>query len=112
MAGLAESIETGVTGVLNAFITTTSANISVSLIPLALTGATIYVFMIGWAVARGDMQNSLNSIVWKFFRIALIAAVALGGGAYQAVVIDFIQGIESIFQQLQQGFFWNTLPDR
>lgn len=71
--------------------------------PLAVTGVTIYLFMMGWAIARGEVQNSLSTTLAKAFKISLITSVALVGGAYQSIVIDFINGIEGIFIQAIGG---------
>ena len=95
--GMAKEFQLGVENAVGAYATTVSSTLATSLIPIAVTGVTIYIFMMGWAIARGEVQNSMSSTIGKAFKISVICAIALGGGTYQSVVIEFINGIEGIF---------------
>jgi type IV secretion system protein VirB6 len=95
--GLATEMETAIDGLLNTFILSKSAALCSALIPLAITGVTIYIITMGWAIMRGDTNDSFHTALWKFFKITIIGAVALGGGAYQSVIVSFIQGIPGVF---------------
>ena len=95
--GIANHLQLGVENAVGSYATTISSTLATSLIPIAVTGVTIYIFMMGWAIARGEVQNSMSSTIGKAFKISVICAIALGGGTYQSVVIEFINGIEGIF---------------
>jgi type IV secretion system protein VirB6 len=95
--GLAKAIQDGVEVAVKTYATDVSAAMAATLLPIALTGVTIYLIVIGWAIARGEVHNSISTLTWKVFKIGLIGAIALGGGAYQAYVIDGITGIEGVF---------------
>jgi type IV secretion system protein VirB6 len=103
MAGVATSIEAGVQEIVDTFATTTSASLAGALTPVALGGITIYLIIIGYAIARGEVTNSLPTIVWKCVRMTIICTIALGGGAYQQYVVDAANGIEGIFNQALGG---------
>lgn len=95
--GIATTLQTGVETAVLTFANLKSAALAAALVPVAVTGATIYVFLIGWAIARGELHNPLSTTLWKFFKIAAIGSIALGGGMYQSYVIEFITGIEGVF---------------
>jgi type IV secretion system protein VirB6 len=101
--GLAKAIQDGVEVAVKTYATDVSASLCAALMPIALTGVTIYLIVIGWAIARGEVQNSISTLTWKVFKIGLIGAIALGGGAYQASVIDGISGIEGVFTNAMGG---------
>lgn len=92
---IATELEAGIDAYMNNFVTSTSSSLCSALIPLALTGVTIYIIVMGWAVMRGEAHDSLHTATWKLFRLTLIGAIALGGGAYQANVVDLVNGLQS-----------------
>lgn len=92
--GVATTLDAGVSAYLDTFVTATSSGVASALAPLALTGVTIYIIVMGYAIAQGEVQDSVPTMVRRLFRLSLIAAVALGGGVYQSVVIDFVTGIQ------------------
>jgi type IV secretion system protein VirB6 len=96
MGGYASYLEDAVDQILANFVTAKSAALCGMLLPLALAGTTIYVLTMGYAVARGEAHDSFHSILWQWFKVSMISAVALGGGEYQAVVIDSINAIPGI----------------
>lgn len=95
--GVAAYLQTGIETTVQTYATSKSAALAGALAPLAVTGVTIYIMLIGWAAARGELHNSLNTILWKFFKITFIGSIAIGGGMYQQYVIDGISGLEGIF---------------
>lgn len=100
---IAQALQQGVETTVSVYATSKSAALAATLTPIALTGVTIYLFIIGWAIARGEVHNSLNTLVWKVFKIALVSSIALGALAYQQYAIDFFSGIEGIFTNAMGG---------
>ena len=97
--GLATAIETKIDTLLNTFVTNASSSLCSALVPVALTGATIYLILMGWAIARGEAQDSFHTFLVKSAKMAFVAALALGGGEYQGSVVDGITGIQGAFTQ-------------
>ncbi len=97
--GLATAIETKIDTLLNTFVTNASSSLCSALVPVALTGATIYIILMGWAIARGEAQDSFHTFLVKAAKMAFVAALALGGGEYQGSVVDGITGIQGVFTQ-------------
>jgi type IV secretion system protein VirB6 len=92
--GIATIAEQAVDGLLTNFVTTKSAAVSSMLVPVALTGVTIYIMMLGFAVVRGETQDPLHTVLWKLFKIGFIAGIALSGGEYQGTVIEGVTGLQ------------------
>lgn len=92
--GVATQVETAIDTLLAGFVSSKSAAIAASLAPIAITGVTIYVIIIGWAIMRGDAQDPFHTALWKFFKITFIGALALGGAQYQSAIVDGITGIQ------------------
>lgn len=97
--GIATAIETAIDGLLNTFVASKSAALCSALVPVAITGVTIYIMIIGYAVIRGEAHDSLHTILWKLFRISMIAGVALSSGEFQGTIVDGINGIQGVFVQ-------------
>lgn len=95
--GIATEIETAIDGLLNTFVSTKSAALCGILMPVALTGTTIYLLIMGYAVMRGEAHDSLHTVLWKWFKITMIAGVALSAGEYQGSIVDGLQGIQGAF---------------
>ncbi|ESQ92559.1 type IV secretion system protein [Asticcacaulis benevestitus] len=94
MAGLASEIETAIDALLNTFVTEKSAAVCGVLTPVALTGATLYILMIGYAIIRGEAHDPIHTSLWKFVKMAFVAAAALGVGTYQGDVLNAFYGIQ------------------
>ncbi|WP_367126930.1 type IV secretion system protein [Ralstonia sp. CP] len=92
--GIATIAEQAVDGLLTNFVTTKSAAVSSMLVPVALTGVTIYIMMLGFAVVRGETQDPLHTVLWKLFKIGFIAGIALSSGEYQGTVIEGVTGLQ------------------
>lgn len=95
--GIATKIEQSIDLLLANYVTSKSAAVCGALVPLALTGVTIYIITIGWAIMRGDAQDSFHTALWKMFKIAMIVSIALTAGNYQAYAVNFIEGIQGAF---------------
>lgn len=81
------------------YATSQSAALCSALVPIAVTGITIYFTLMGFAVLRGAVQDTINTLAWKVLRVALIASLALGGGVYQSYVINGMNSLEGAFAQ-------------
>lgn len=97
--GIATEVEAAIDTLLSTFVSTKSAALCAALLPLALTGVTIYLITMGWAIMRGEAQDSFHTFLWKSFKIVMIVGVALSAGEYQGSVVDGIQGIQGAFVQ-------------
>jgi type IV secretion system protein VirB6 len=97
--GIATKLEQGIDALLAGFITSKSQALCSALMPLALTGVTIYIILTGYLIATGRVNDSLTHFLWKALKIAFIGAIALGGGMYQSYIVEAILGIQGIFTQ-------------
>lgn len=103
MAGVATYIENAIDQLLANFVTAKSAAFCAALAPLALTGTTIYIMIMGYAVMRGEAHDSLHTVLWKWFKVSMVAGVALSGGEYQATVVEGINAIPGILSAVFGG---------
>lgn len=95
--GIATDVDDQVTILLNQFVTRTSTSLCETLQPIAVVAIGIYLFTIGWRVIRGHSPDTFPTILMHFFKIAIIATIALVGGHYQQMVIDSIEWIQVAF---------------
>jgi len=95
--GIATSVETAINTLLNNYVTTNSTAVSNALQPVALTGVSIYLLAMGWAIARGEVHDSIPTAALKFFKISVICAIALTAGEYQTYAIAAVQGVQGLF---------------
>lgn len=107
--GIATSLEATIDSALRAFVSQKSAALCGAIAPVALTAITIYVMMMGYAIARGEVQDSLNMFIKKVFKITIITSIALGGGAYQTYIIDFVYGIQGLLISTFYGSGTDTI---
>lgn len=98
--GAVTALETKINTLLGSYVTNVSSNIASSIVPLALTGATVYILIIGYSIATGASEDSIYTALWKFFKITFVAAIALSGGVYQQIIVDAINGLESAIIQM------------
>jgi type IV secretion system protein VirB6 len=75
-------------------------NIITNITPLVLLGMTIYFCMYGFMILNGSVGDSFNDLVKQFFRIGLIASIALAGGMYQSHLADIVINLPSDFAKL------------
>ena len=102
--GIAQEVETAITFLLDSFVSSKSAALCSAIVPIALTGATIYVILMGFAIMRGEANDSLQTFLWKSFRMALIAGIALNVGTYQNMIIDGSEGLVGALLHSLSGF--------
>lgn len=95
--GFATSIETEMSNFLGVFVNGISSQICSALKYPATIAFTIYILLIGYAVSRGEIQDSMNHLTKKIMSWAFIVGIALGGGAYQSYIVSFALGIQETF---------------
>lgn len=86
--GIAHSVESAIDMLLATFVTGKSAALCAALVPFAITGATIHLLLMGFAIMRGETGDPVHTFAWKSFRIAFIASLALSVGTYQEIVVE------------------------
>ncbi|BEV13143.1 type IV secretion system protein (plasmid) [Asticcacaulis sp. DW145] len=94
MPGIASEIETSVDALLNTYVTAKSAAVCGILTPVALTGVTLYIVIIGYAIMRGEAHDPLHTALWKFVKMAFVATAALSAGVYQGDILNAFYGIQ------------------
>lgn len=101
--GIAQEIEAAIDEILTSTVSSASVSLCAALAPIALTGATIYLIVMAFTISRGDAGDPVHTIVWRSFRMALIAGIALSAGAYQANVIEGTAALESALIESMSG---------
>ena len=101
--GIATALETAVDTLLNNYVTTKSAAVSAAIAPVALTGVTVYVILMGFAIMRGEAHDSLHTFLWRSFKIAFVSVLALGAGEFQSYVVNMVQGVQGGLTQAMSG---------
>ena len=95
--GIGTFVESAIDSSLNNYVTTYSNAVIGVLQPVAVTAVTSYVLWTGFQVMRGEAQDPVTSLLWKWFRVAMITGLALHGPTYQAIVTDGLAGIQGAF---------------
>jgi len=95
--GLATQIETAIDTLLNAVVISKAGALASALTPIALTGVSIYILVMGFAIIRGESHDPFHTFLWKAFKIAMITGVALNATDYGVIVKDFIDGTLGAF---------------
>lgn len=95
--GIGVQLETAIDTLLSSFVTTKSAAVCAMLTPVAMSGITVYIMVMGWAIMRGEAADPLHTFLWKAFRIGAVVGVALSAGEYQSVAIQFMEGVQGAF---------------
>ena len=98
-----QSFEAGMDQQLAFYLSNTAASLCAIVAPVVATGVVIYIMLIGYAIIRGEASDSLHSAMWKTVKWALIAAVALSAGGFNAYVVGGLNGIESALFQATTG---------
>lgn len=89
---------------LETFVSGKSEALCTALVPVAVTGVTIHVILMGFAISRGETNESLESFIWKCLKISFIAGLALSVGAYQTTIVGLVVGIEGALINTLSGF--------
>jgi type IV secretion system protein VirB6 len=95
--GIGTFVEGAIDTSLTNYVTTYSHAVIGVLQPVAVTAVTSYVLWTGFQVMRGEAQDAVSSLVWKWFRVAMITGLALNGPTYQSIVTDGLDGIQGAF---------------
>ena len=101
--GIGTSLEAAVNTLLTNYVTSKSAAVSAAIAPVALTGVTVYVLLMGYAIMRGEAHDSLHTFLWRSAKIAFVTALALSAGEFQANVIELIEGTQGGLTQALSG---------
>jgi type IV secretion system protein VirB6 len=75
-------------GITSTYVTAVVTQLSLMLAPLVFSGLTLWWILIGWAVLRGEIRETVSTIAWKVFKISMIITIALNVGVYN----DFVAG--------------------
>ncbi len=92
--GIAQEIEDAIDEILTTIVSSSSASLCGAMVPIAVTGASIYIILMGFAIARGEAGEPLHTFVSRSFRMALISGLALSAGEYQTTIIEGSAGLE------------------
>ncbi len=98
-----ESLEQGMDQKLAGYVSNAAANLCAVIAPVVATGLVIYVMLIGYAIIRGEAQDSLHSAMWRAVKWSLISAVALSAGGFNTYIVGGLNGIESSLFQAATG---------
>lgn len=97
------NFDAGMDAQLAHYVSDTAANLCAVLAPVVASGIVIYVMLIGYAVMRGEAQDSLQASMWKAVKWSLIAGAALSIGAFNAYILGGLKGIEAGLFQATTG---------
>jgi type IV secretion system protein VirB6 len=97
MINIATMVETTIDTQLSTYVTATSSAMTTFLVPIAITGYTIFLVMHAFAIIRGDSQDPISKIVKDFLAAAIIASIALSVGNYQSWVVESANALQSDF---------------
>jgi len=89
----AENIDDAVDALLQHFVNEKSAAFCSALTPIAISGLTIYLILVGMAIGRGTSPDPMRELLWKLLRISFIVSIALSAGTYQSFIVG---GLDSI----------------
>ena len=95
--GMATYIEQSINNALTHYVVTSSDAVIAVLTPVAVTAVTTYVMWTGFQVMRGDVQEPVSALVWRWFRVAIIAGLALNGPQYRSLVAEGLEGLQQAF---------------
>jgi type IV secretion system protein VirB6 len=95
--GFASYFENSVNNALTTYVVTYSDAVVAVMTPIAVTAVTSYVMWTGFQVARGEAKDSVSTITWRWFRVAMIAGLALNGPEYRNIAKDGLDGIQEAF---------------
>lgn len=91
--GLWQFLSGSIDNALSTFVTSVSSSISSAITPAVSAAVTIWILTYGWAVMRGEVHEPVHQFSVRAFKMSVMLAVALGTGAYQANVVEFVNGL-------------------
>ena len=96
-----------VDGVLNNYVAANVSTLMGWLLPMTITAGTLWFFMFGLAVKRGDASEPVPVFLWKMAKNMLIVGLATTGTVYQDFVINSYNsatlGLVQLFQITGSG---------
>jgi type IV secretion system protein VirB6 len=95
--GIATKLEAAIDLMLNTYVSGVSSTLCSDLTPVAISGFTIYLLLMGFAVMRGQTQDSVQTIAWRCAKVGFICGLALSAGDYNNLAVGGIQGIQGVF---------------
>ncbi|MFP1133123.1 type IV secretion system protein [Asticcacaulis sp. W401b] len=98
-----EGFERGMDLRLAQYLSSTIANLCTILSPVVASAIVIYIILIGYAVMRGEAQDSLHASVWKVVKWSLVSAVALSAGGFNSHIVGGLNGLETALFQATTG---------
>ncbi len=98
-----ENFEQGMDAQLGHYLSGTVASLCAIIAPIVAAAIVVYVILIGYAVMRGEAQDSLHSSMWKVVKWSLVAAFALSAGGFNTYVAGGLTGIEQALFQATTG---------
>lgn len=92
MGAPAQNLGTEILGTLagftNNFVAPYAIALTGGLAPIVTAGIVIFLFFRGWAIIRGDAQETFPALTRDAFRIAFILAIGLAAGVYVDLVAN------------------------
>lgn len=79
----------------NKFIVPAAENLIDAITPVALSGVTLYIVLIGYGVMSGSVQEPFWSFFKNSVKISFIIGIALSFDLYVEYVVDTLNGLES-----------------
>lgn len=86
--GVFKTLEQSLDSALAIYVTSTSQAMAAYAVPIAVTGTSLYLTWMAYAMARGDVNELMSKLAKDFLQILLVGSVALTVGNYQFFVID------------------------
>jgi len=74
--------------VLTSYVLNVVTSLTTGLMPIALSGMTLWVAIYGWAVLRNEVPETVPTFMWKVFKIGLVLALSLQAGLYISKIAD------------------------
>lgn len=98
-----ENFEQGMDAKLTHYLSGTISSLCAILAPVVATAIVVYVMLIGYAVMRGEAQDSLHASMWKVVKWSIIASVALSVGGFNTYIAGSLNGLEAALFQATTG---------
>jgi type IV secretion system protein VirB6 len=120
MEGWISVVGAKVDSVATEYVTGVVSTLCTDVAPFALVALTIWWMLLGWAVMRGEVQNSVTTVIWKAIKTSVIVLLALNSGAYNTTIADGYDGMRDSMSvvvgksvaddtSLNGATVWNTL---
>ena len=90
--------------ILSTYVLGVVSKLMAAIAPLALSAMTIWVFLYGWAVIRGEVSETVPAFIWKVSKISLILIFAMQSAVY-------ISNVSDTANAMGMGVASNFLPD-